>query len=104
MQDAAEAVELAQHGTMPDAASAKLVVVGAGIGRATERGEGLQVLPPPLNGLALTARVATNGPTGQPTWYLWEDSAFWILTEPWTRPTAAQFGCVCRPLCFAQKA
>lgn len=47
VQDAAEAVELAQHGTMPDAASAKLVVVGAGIGRATERGEGLQVLPHP---------------------------------------------------------
>jgi hypothetical protein len=33
----------------------------------------------------LTARVATNGPTVRPTWYLWEDSAFWILTGPWAR-------------------
>jgi nitroimidazol reductase NimA-like FMN-containing flavoprotein (pyridoxamine 5'-phosphate oxidase superfamily) len=33
----------------------------------------------------LTARVATNGPTVRPTWYLWEDHAFWILTGPWTR-------------------
>ena len=33
----------------------------------------------------LTARVATNGPTVRPTWYLWEDNAFWILTGPWTR-------------------
>jgi hypothetical protein len=33
----------------------------------------------------LTARVATNGPTVRPTWYLWEDRAFWILTGPWTR-------------------
>lgn len=33
----------------------------------------------------LTARVATNGPTVRPTWFLWEDSAFWILTGPWAR-------------------
>ncbi|MEU6715989.1 pyridoxamine 5'-phosphate oxidase family protein [Nonomuraea sp. NPDC046802] len=33
----------------------------------------------------LTARVATNGPTVRPTWYLWEDGAFWILTGPWTK-------------------
>lgn len=33
----------------------------------------------------LTARVATNGPTVRPTWYLWEDEAFWILTGPWGR-------------------
>jgi hypothetical protein len=33
----------------------------------------------------LTARVATNGPTVRPTWYLWEEGAFWILTGPWTR-------------------
>lgn len=33
----------------------------------------------------LTARVATNGPTVRPTWYLWEDHAFWILTGPWAR-------------------
>ena len=31
----------------------------------------------------LTARVATNGPTVRPTWFLWEDAAFWILTGPW---------------------
>ncbi|WP_026876841.1 pyridoxamine 5'-phosphate oxidase family protein [Jiangella gansuensis] len=33
----------------------------------------------------LTARVATNGPTVRPAWYLWEDGAFWILTGPWAR-------------------
>jgi hypothetical protein len=33
----------------------------------------------------LTARVATNGPTVRPTWYLWEDHAFWILSGPWAR-------------------
>lgn len=33
----------------------------------------------------LTARVATNGPTVRPTWFLWEDHAFWILTGPWAR-------------------
>jgi len=32
----------------------------------------------------LTARVATDGPTVRPTWYLWEGGAFWILTGPWT--------------------
>lgn len=31
----------------------------------------------------LTARVATAGPTIRPTWYLWEDGAFWILSGPW---------------------
>ncbi|RZQ62410.1 pyridoxamine 5'-phosphate oxidase family protein [Amycolatopsis suaedae] len=31
----------------------------------------------------LTARVATNGPTVRPTWFLWEDRTFWILTGPW---------------------
>jgi hypothetical protein len=31
----------------------------------------------------LTARVAASGPTVRPTWYLWEDGAFWILTGPW---------------------
>jgi Pyridoxamine 5'-phosphate oxidase len=31
----------------------------------------------------LTARVATSGPSVRPTWYLWEDGAFWILTGPW---------------------
>jgi Pyridoxamine 5'-phosphate oxidase len=36
----------------------------------------------------LTARVATNGPTVRPTWYLWEDAAFWILTGPWAKLTA----------------
>jgi nitroimidazol reductase NimA-like FMN-containing flavoprotein (pyridoxamine 5'-phosphate oxidase superfamily) len=33
----------------------------------------------------LTAHVATNGPTVRPTWYLWEDQAFWILTGPWAK-------------------
>ncbi len=33
----------------------------------------------------LTARVATAGPTVRPTWYLWENRAFWILTGPWAR-------------------
>jgi hypothetical protein len=33
----------------------------------------------------LTARVATNGPTVRPTWFLWEDRAFWILTGPWAK-------------------
>jgi hypothetical protein len=33
----------------------------------------------------LTARVATNGPTIRPTWYLWEDRAFWILSAPWAK-------------------
>ena len=33
----------------------------------------------------LTARIATNGPTVRPTWYLWEDQAFWVLTGPWTK-------------------
>jgi hypothetical protein len=33
----------------------------------------------------LTARVATAGPTVRPTWFLWEDRAFWILTGPWSR-------------------
>jgi nitroimidazol reductase NimA-like FMN-containing flavoprotein (pyridoxamine 5'-phosphate oxidase superfamily) len=33
----------------------------------------------------LTARVATSGPTVRPTWYLWEDHAFWILSGPWAR-------------------
>ncbi|ANN15405.1 pyridoxamine 5'-phosphate oxidase [Amycolatopsis orientalis] len=33
----------------------------------------------------LTARVATAGPTVRPTWYLWEERAFWILTGPWAR-------------------
>jgi len=33
----------------------------------------------------LTARVATNGPTVRPTWYLWEDQSFWILSGPWAK-------------------
>ena len=33
----------------------------------------------------LTARVATAGPTVRPTWFLWEDGAFWILSGPWSR-------------------
>ncbi|MCH5670986.1 pyridoxamine 5'-phosphate oxidase family protein [Streptomyces gilvus] len=33
----------------------------------------------------LTARIATNGPTVRPVWFLWEDAAFWVLTGPWAR-------------------
>lgn len=33
----------------------------------------------------LVARVATNGPTVRPTWFLWEDHAFWILTGSWAK-------------------
>jgi hypothetical protein len=33
----------------------------------------------------LTARVATNGPTVRPTWYLWEDQSFWLLSGPWAK-------------------
>lgn len=33
----------------------------------------------------LVARVATNGPTVRPVWFLWEDQAFWWLTGSWSR-------------------
>ncbi|OUC99950.1 pyridoxamine 5'-phosphate oxidase family protein [Streptomyces swartbergensis] len=33
----------------------------------------------------LTARLATNGPTVRPVWFLWEEGAFWVLTGPWAR-------------------
>jgi hypothetical protein len=33
----------------------------------------------------LTARIATNGPTVRPVWYLWEDHSFWVLTGPWAK-------------------
>ncbi|WP_116052075.1 pyridoxamine 5'-phosphate oxidase family protein [Amycolatopsis palatopharyngis] len=36
----------------------------------------------------LVARIATNGPTVRPTWFLWEDSAFWVLTGPWAKLSA----------------
>jgi nitroimidazol reductase NimA-like FMN-containing flavoprotein (pyridoxamine 5'-phosphate oxidase superfamily) len=36
-------------------------------------------------GRPLTARIATNGPTVRPVWFLWEDAAFWVLTGPWAR-------------------
>ncbi len=29
----------------------------------------------------LLARIATNGPTVRPVWYLYEDGAFWWLTD-----------------------
>ncbi|WP_132874786.1 pyridoxamine 5'-phosphate oxidase family protein [Tamaricihabitans halophyticus] len=32
----------------------------------------------------LTARIATNGPTIRPAWFLWEDNAFWTITGPWS--------------------
>lgn len=34
--------------------------------------------------LPLNARLAAAGPSVRPVWYLWEDSAFWILTGPWS--------------------
>src|ERR1051326_8265144 len=53
----------------------------------------------------LTARVATNGPTVRPAWYMWEDGAFWLLTGPWARlmsrvrgdPAVAIVGDECDP-------
>jgi hypothetical protein len=33
----------------------------------------------------LTARVATEGPTVRPVWFLWEEGAFWVLTGPWAK-------------------
>lgn len=33
----------------------------------------------------LTARIATNGPTVRPTWFLWEDHEFWVLSGPWAK-------------------
>jgi hypothetical protein len=33
----------------------------------------------------LTARIATNGPTVRPVWYLWEEQSFWVLTGPWAK-------------------
>ncbi|MFG3530153.1 pyridoxamine 5'-phosphate oxidase family protein [Streptomyces sp. NPDC047917] len=33
----------------------------------------------------LTARIATDGPSVRPVWFLWEESAFWVLTGPWTK-------------------
>jgi nitroimidazol reductase NimA-like FMN-containing flavoprotein (pyridoxamine 5'-phosphate oxidase superfamily) len=36
-------------------------------------------------GRPLTGRLATNGPTVRPVWFLWEEGAFWIMTGPWAR-------------------
>lgn len=30
-----------------------------------------------------TARVAIDGPTVRPMWFLWEDGAFWLMSGPW---------------------
>jgi hypothetical protein len=48
------------------------------------------VTPPPFDidvflSQPLTARVATEGPTVRPVWFLWEDNAFWVLTGPWAK-------------------
>lgn len=32
----------------------------------------------------LLARIASNGPTVRPVWYLWEDGCFWWLTGDWS--------------------
>ena len=33
----------------------------------------------------LVARLATNGPTVRPLWFLWEDDAFWWLTGSYSK-------------------
>ncbi len=33
----------------------------------------------------LVARIATQGPTIRPVWFLWEEGAFWWLTGAWSR-------------------
>jgi hypothetical protein len=48
------------------------------------------VTPPPFDidlflNQPLTARVATEGPTVRPVWFLWEENAFWVLTGPWAK-------------------
>lgn len=46
--------------------------------------------PPPFDidaflSQPLTARIATDGPSVRPVWFLWEESAFWVLTGPWAK-------------------
>jgi Pyridoxamine 5'-phosphate oxidase len=60
----------------------------SGLRQGRELSEHAPVTRPPFDVDAflaqpLTARVAASGPTVRPTWYLWEDEAFWILTGPW---------------------
>lgn len=48
------------------------------------------VTPPPFDidaflSQPLTARIATDGPSVRPVWFLWEECAFWVLTGPWTK-------------------
>jgi hypothetical protein len=68
----------------------------SGLRQGREVSEHAPVTRPPFDVDAflaqpLTARVAASGPTVRPTWYLWEDEAFWILTGPWaTLPTRVQ--------------
>ncbi len=53
----------------------------------------------------LTARLATNGPTVRPMWFLWEDGCFWFMTGPWAKllgrirrdPTIAVVIDICEP-------
>lgn len=33
----------------------------------------------------LVARIATNGPTVRPVWFLWEDGAFWWITGAYAK-------------------
>lgn len=35
--------------------------------------------------LPLIARLATNGPTVRPVWFLWEDGAFWWITGAYAK-------------------
>ena len=45
--------------------------------------------------LPLTARLATNGPTVRPVWYLWEGGSFWILTGSWANAGILGSGVTC---------
>ncbi|ANZ36521.1 hypothetical protein BBK82_11045 [Lentzea guizhouensis] len=33
----------------------------------------------------LNAYISLNGPSVRPTWFLWEDGAFWISSGPWAK-------------------
>jgi hypothetical protein len=43
------------------------------------RGEAVDIEP--IMRQPLVARVATNGPTLRPVWFLWEESALWWITD-----------------------
>lgn len=62
----------------------------AGVFRGVWKNEHGDVTPPPFDidvflSQPLTARIATDGPSVRPVWFLWEENAFWVLTGPWTK-------------------